>query len=313
MMAERVRGLRHRGPMSHGGGGVPGGEPQHLITEAGRQAPRQQRQRRDRRDPEEHGRRYLPVPPSGADAAPLHVPVDALAHQHGQRAVPVLEHRVQLRAVLAPGAGHDERPERGLQLVAGPGQQRVRVVAGDPEHARPPRRRSGPAAAAVRGFPARTARPRRARRAPARAGPPVPRRRRRRPLRRSRPAPPRWARAGCRPEAAGGTRSVPPRTARTAAAPGRAARPSGAPRSRTCPARRPRRRRARAASTGRSCTAVSRTCRTPRRAQRDRPPRWPRRPHGRACPYRSGLQIRTYPDRHTDEMPRAQQAASAAR
>ena len=87
--------------------------------------------------------------------------------------------------------------------------------------------------------------------------------------------------------AAGGIRSGPPRTARTAAAPGRAARTSGAPRSRTCPARRRRRRRARAASSGRSCTAVSRTCRTPRRARRDRPPRWPRRPHGRACQYRS--------------------------
>ena len=135
MMAERVRGLRHRSPMSHGGGGVPGGEPQYLITETGRQGPRQQRQRRDRRDPEEHGRRDLPAPPPGADAAPLHVPVDALAHQYGQVAVPVPEHRVKLRAVLPPGPGHDERPERDLQLVAGPGQQRVRVVAGDSEHA----------------------------------------------------------------------------------------------------------------------------------------------------------------------------------
>ena len=135
MRAERVRGLRHGGPMGHGSGGVPGGDLQHLIPETARQAPRHQRQRGDRRHPEEHGRRYLPAPPPRTDRAPLHVPVDALAHQHGQHAVPLLEHRVQVRAVPAAGPGHDERPERGRQLVARPGQQRVRVVAGDPEHA----------------------------------------------------------------------------------------------------------------------------------------------------------------------------------
>ena len=110
MMAERVGGLRHRGPMGYGGGGVPGGEPQHLIPQAGRQSPRHQRQRGDRRDPEEHGRRYLAVPPPGADPAPLHVPVDALAHEHGQHAVPLLEHRVQLRAVLRPALATTSAP-----------------------------------------------------------------------------------------------------------------------------------------------------------------------------------------------------------
>ncbi len=74
--------------------------------------------------------------PLAADRAPLDVTVEPLAHQYGQLPVPALEHRAQGSAVLSPRAGHQQRAERGLKLIAGAGQQRVRVVARHPEHGR---------------------------------------------------------------------------------------------------------------------------------------------------------------------------------
>src|SRR5438132_2994500 len=61
------------------------------------------------------------------------VPVDALAHQHIQLPVPVLEQRAERFAIAPPGPGDEQRAQRDLELGAGPGEQRVRVVAGDPE------------------------------------------------------------------------------------------------------------------------------------------------------------------------------------
>ena len=99
---------------------------QHLLTE-----PRQQRGHRYRA--REQGRRQLPPFALPADLAVLDVPADPLADQHGQLPVPAGQHRVQVGAGRATGAGHDQRAQRSFELAARPRQQRVGVVAGHPE------------------------------------------------------------------------------------------------------------------------------------------------------------------------------------
>ena len=58
-----------------------------------------------------------------------------LRSRTGQLAVPAGQHGVELRAVPAPGPRYDQDAEGLLQLAAGPGHERVRVVAGHAEHA----------------------------------------------------------------------------------------------------------------------------------------------------------------------------------
>jgi len=65
----------------------------------------------DSRVLQEHRGRHFPALSPGADQAPPQVPVDALAQQHGQPAIPVSEQRVKGRAVPASGAGHDKDSE----------------------------------------------------------------------------------------------------------------------------------------------------------------------------------------------------------
>jgi hypothetical protein len=99
-----------------------GQHPQHLVTETGDQ-------RGDRRQPGEQRGRQLASLALPADVAAFDVPADPLAHQHGHLAVPIGQHGVEVGAGRPAGARDDQRAEGSLQLAAGPGQQRVSVVA----------------------------------------------------------------------------------------------------------------------------------------------------------------------------------------
>ena len=81
----------------------------------------------------EQGRAQLAALALGAGLALLDVPADPLAHQHRQPAGPAVQHAVENCAGVPAGARDQQRAERSFQLAAGPGLQRVRVVAGDPE------------------------------------------------------------------------------------------------------------------------------------------------------------------------------------
>ena len=96
--------------------------PQHLVTES-------RDQRDHRRQPGEQPRRQLAPLALPADIAAFDVPADPLAHQHGHLPVPVLQHRLEDCAGSPPCARDDQRAEGSLQLAAGPGQQRMGVVA----------------------------------------------------------------------------------------------------------------------------------------------------------------------------------------
>ena len=81
----------------------------------------------------EQGRAQLAALARAADLAVLDVPADPLAHQHGQLPVPAGQQGVEHRAGVPAGARDQQRAERSFQLAAGPGLQRVRVVAGHPQ------------------------------------------------------------------------------------------------------------------------------------------------------------------------------------
>ena len=85
-----------------------GGE--HVLAEVGRRGDC------GRHRQERHGR----VPPLalGARRALVHVPGDALADEHAERAVPVAQDRLEVRAVAPSGPGHHERAETALDALA---------------------------------------------------------------------------------------------------------------------------------------------------------------------------------------------------
>jgi hypothetical protein len=112
------------------GRGAVGQHPQQLIAEArGEHGGKGG----DRHGAGEHGRGQLAALALPADVAVVDVPADPLAHQHGEPPVPAGQHGVEAGAGVPPGPRDDQRAERSLQLAAGPGQQRVGVVAGHPE------------------------------------------------------------------------------------------------------------------------------------------------------------------------------------
>ncbi len=99
---------------------------EHVLAEAGYQ--RDQRQRAG-----EQGRAQLTALALAAGLALVDVAADPLAHQHGQLPVPPGQQGVEGGAGVAAGARDDQRAEGPLQLAAGPGLQRVSVVAGHSE------------------------------------------------------------------------------------------------------------------------------------------------------------------------------------
>jgi hypothetical protein len=135
-MAEPPGAPRHRRPVLGLGGSVPGSQSEHAVPEPARDLRGRQRQRGDRLGVEQLHLAQLAVPAGEAGRALLDVPADPLAERHGQPPVPAGQQLVQLRAVLASGAGHEQHPERRLELVMGTGKQHVLAVAGYPEHVR---------------------------------------------------------------------------------------------------------------------------------------------------------------------------------
>ena len=122
---------------------VPGGERDRVrpqpLGRARREPERDRRPGRERRagrQVEQHGRAQLLGPPGVAGRAALDVPVDALAEQDRQAPVPAAQQGAELVALAAAGPADQQRRQARLELIAGPGQQRVRVVAGDAEHGR---------------------------------------------------------------------------------------------------------------------------------------------------------------------------------
>ncbi len=85
--------------------------------------------RSERRQSGEQRRGQLTALALTADLAVFYVPVDPLAHQHGQPAVPARQQRAELVARFPAGPRDDQRAEGGFELGASPGHQRVRVVA----------------------------------------------------------------------------------------------------------------------------------------------------------------------------------------
>ena len=71
-----------------------------------------------------------------ADVAAVDVPVDPLADQRRQLAVPAIQDLGQFRAVLPPGTRHQQHAQRRLKLAAGPRGQRMRLVTRHPENIR---------------------------------------------------------------------------------------------------------------------------------------------------------------------------------
>ena len=101
-------------------------QPEQLI-------PQGRRQQRHREHAEQHGRAQLAPFPLPAVRAVLDVPVDPLAEQDGQLAVPAVQDGGQVRAGLLAGPGHQQGAQRGLELGAGPGRQRMGLVARHPQ------------------------------------------------------------------------------------------------------------------------------------------------------------------------------------
>ncbi len=134
VVPERRCPLQHAGPVGDRLRGVAADQPEHLLAQAGRGG--DDRKRGQRGQPEQHRGGQFAAPALVTDRALLDMPVEPLAHQDGQLPVPVRQHGHQRGTILPAGPGDKERAERGLQLIAGAGEQRVRVIAGDPEHVR---------------------------------------------------------------------------------------------------------------------------------------------------------------------------------
>jgi hypothetical protein len=124
--AERACAIRHGQPVRQPRGRAIGQHPQQLLAEPGQQ-------RDQRHGAREQSRRQLPALALPADLAPLDVPTDPLAHQHGQLSVPAGQHGVQVRAGRPACACDDQRAEGSFQLAASPRQLRMGVVARHPE------------------------------------------------------------------------------------------------------------------------------------------------------------------------------------
>ena len=124
--AELARARRHGRAMRQPGGRAVGAHLEHVLAEAGYE--RDQRQHAG-----EQGRGQLAALALAAGLALVDVPADPLAQQRRHLPVPPGQQAVERRAVAAAGARDDQRAEGPLQLAAGPGLQRVGVVAGHPE------------------------------------------------------------------------------------------------------------------------------------------------------------------------------------
>ena len=125
----------------------PSGQPQHLGAHVGERAAQRARaarcwmagrqaEQRPGGDAVKQGRGQFPPPPGGAHPALIDMPPHPPAQPGGQPTVPVTEQAVEHRAVAAPRPAHEQDRDRGLKLLACPGEQRVRVVAGHAEHGR---------------------------------------------------------------------------------------------------------------------------------------------------------------------------------
>jgi hypothetical protein len=112
--------MGHAGPMGHRFRRVAAGEPEYLRPQSGRRGG--DGQRGQRRQAEQQRRGQLAALPFGTRRAPLDVPVDPLAHQDVELPVPVLEQRAQRGAIGAARTGDEQRAQRDLQLITGPGQ-----------------------------------------------------------------------------------------------------------------------------------------------------------------------------------------------
>ena len=121
-----ARGQRERVRLERGGRA---GRGPHALRRRGGH-------RRPGRKAQQHGRAQLGGAPRPAGRAAVDVPVDLLAQRHREPPVPVVEHAGERGAIRLPGAADQQHGEAGLELVTGPGQQRVDVVAGHAEHRR---------------------------------------------------------------------------------------------------------------------------------------------------------------------------------
>ena len=137
---ERLRAAQDRGPVRDRSRAAADGKPERVRLEPGGRAGREPEvlrrrgdHRRARRQAEQHGGAQLEGAACAADRAALDVPVNPLADRHGQVPVPVAEHASQLTAFISPGAADEQHAQARQELVAGPGEQRVHVVTGDPE------------------------------------------------------------------------------------------------------------------------------------------------------------------------------------
>ena len=140
---ERPRPAEHGRAVRDGADPLAGRERDRVRAEAVRRAPRELergrrpgRQRRTGRQVEQDGRAQLLGPSVAAGRALLDVPVDALAEQDRQPAVPAGQQGGELVALAAPGPAHQQHRQARLKLLAGPRQQRAGMVAGDAEYGR---------------------------------------------------------------------------------------------------------------------------------------------------------------------------------
>ncbi len=108
---------------------VLGGDRAAVGDQVEQLTPQPDRQQGHRQQAEQRGRAELTALALVADIAVLDVPADPLAQQRGELTVPAVQDGGQVGAGVLPGPGHQQRAQRGLELGARTGRQRVRLVA----------------------------------------------------------------------------------------------------------------------------------------------------------------------------------------
>jgi hypothetical protein len=139
MGMERSRALPHCRAVCGCGRTWIAGEVQHIGAERGRRRERLagrggEAEQRGGGDGQQQRGLQLLAPPRRADGAPVDVAADPLAQRGRQPPVPAVQQLVKRGAVLASRAADQKHRDRGLELVARSGEERVGVISGDPEH-----------------------------------------------------------------------------------------------------------------------------------------------------------------------------------